>query len=440
MDPLQLLSWARLPFLARSPVPRDLDSVLAVGEEESPRSARVTRAAVQRVWSSVEALYRTGVYPAVQVCIRCRGRVLLDRALGHAAGNAPGDPADGPKVPVTTETPICLFSASKAITAMVIHKLDEQHRIHLDDRVCDYVPEFARHRKQWITLRHVLAHRSGIPAIPPEAMDLELLAQPDKIVDVLCESKLQSRPGQVLAYHAVSGGFLLGEVVRRATGKDIRRVLHDEIVGPLGLRWMSYGVRPRDVERVAENALTGPPLPPPVGMLMKRALGVTYRDAVSISNDPRFLTGIVPAANVVTTARELSTFYQCLLDQGELGGVRVFEPRTVRHATAEQAYREIDLTLGIPLRYGLGLMLGDSIVGIFGPDTPNAFGHLGFTNIFGWADPDREISVALLTTGKPFLSLHAIRLVQLVLEINRAFPKRRRRARKTRAGRRGAEG
>ena len=271
-------------------------------------------------------------------------------------------------------------------------------------------------------------------------MDLELLAQPDKIVDVLCESKLQSRPGQVLAYHAVSGGFLLGEVVRRATGKDIRRVLHDEIVGPLGLRWMSYGVRPRDVERVAENALTGPPLPPPVGMLMKRALGVTYRDAVSISNDPRFLTGIVPAANVVTTARELSTFYQCLLDQGELGGVRVFEPRTVRHATAEQAYREIDLTLGIPLRYGLGLMLGDSIVGIFGPDTPNAFGHLGFTNIFGWADPDREISVALLTTGKPFLSLHAIRLVQLVLEINRAFPKRRRRARKTRAGRRGAEG
>jgi CubicO group peptidase (beta-lactamase class C family) len=423
---LQLLSWARFPLLARSPIPRDLDAVLSVGEEEPPRSARVTRASLERVWHSVQALYRTGVYPAVQIALRCRGHLLLDRALGHAAGNAPDDPPDAPKVLATTDTPFCLFSASKAITAMVMHKLDEQHLIHLDDRVCDYVPEFARHRKQWITLRHVLAHRSGIPAIPPEAMDLELLGQPEKIIDILCDAKPQSRPGQVLAYHAVSGGFVLGEVVRRATGKDIRQVLREEIVQPLGLHWMGYGVRPGDVEKVARNACSGPPLPPPISMLLKRALGVGFRDAVAISNDPRFLTGIVPAANVVATAGELAAFYQCLLDDGELGGVGIFEPRTVRHATAEHAYREIDLTLGIPLRYGLGLMLGDRLVGLFGPDTPNAFGHLGFTNIFGWADPDREISVALLTSGKPFLSLHAIRLVQFMIEINRAFPKRRR--------------
>ncbi len=426
LDPLQLLSWIRLPFLARCPIPRDIASVTSVGDEEPPRSARVTRASLERVWHSVQALYRTGVYPAVQIHLRCRGRVLLDRALGHAAGNAPGDPPDAEKVPVTTATPFCLFSASKAITAMVMHKLDEQHRIHLDDRVCEYVPEFARHGKQWITIRHVLAHRSGIPAIPPEAMDLELLRQPEKIIDVLCDARVQSRPGRVLAYHAVSGGFVLGEVVRRATGKDIRKVLREEITGPLGMRWLGYGVRPREVERVALNARTGPPVPPPIGMLLKRALGVSFQEAVEISNDPRFLTGIVPAANVVATARELGAFYQCLLEEGELDGVRVFEPRTVRHATAEHAYREIDLTLGIPLRYGLGLMLGDGLVGLFGPDTPKAFGHLGFTNIFGWADPDRDIAVALLTSGKPMLSLHAIRLVQFMVEINRAFPKRRR--------------
>ncbi len=429
MDPFQLLSWARIPYLSRSPIPRDLSAVTAVGEEEAPRSARVTRAAVERVWSSVQALYRTGVYPAVQICVRCRGHVLLDRTLGHASGNAPGDPADAPRVLATPDTPFCLFSASKAITAMVIHKLDEQGLVHLEDRVCDYIPEFARHGKQWITLRHVLAHRSGIPAIPPEAMDLELLGSPEKIVDILSETRTQSRPGQVLAYHAISGGFVLGEVVKRVTGKDIGKVLREEIAEPLGMHWMGYGVRARDVERVAENAFTGPPLPPPVGMLMRRALGVTYADAVEISNDPRFLTGIVPAANVVCTARELASFYQCLLDEGELDGVRVFDPRTVRHATAEQAYREIDLTLGIPLRYGLGPMLGDSPIGLFGPDTPRAFGHLGFTNIFGWADPDRDIAVALLTSGKPFLSLHAIRLLQFLFGINQAFPRRGRRRR-----------
>ena len=424
VDPLQLLSWTRLPFLASSPIPRDLDAVTSGGEEESPRSARVTRGAVDGVWKSVQALYRTGVYPAVQVCVRVRGRVVLDRALGHTSGNAPGAPKDAPKVVATTDTPFCLFSATKAVTAMVVHKLDELGMLHLEDRVCDYIPEFARHGKQWITLRHVLAHRAGIPAVPPEALDLELLAEPGKVVDLLCEAETQSRPGHVLAYHAISGGFVLGEVVRRASGQDVRTVLREEIAEPLGARWLGYGVDDRDVERVAENALTGPPLPPPVGLLMKRALGVTHQRAVELSNDPRFLTGIVPAANGVATARELGAFYQCLLDEGEYEGQQVFDPRTVRHATAEQAYREIDLTLGVPLRYGLGLMLGDRPLGLFGPDTPNAFGHLGFTNIFGWADPDRDLSVALLTSGKPFLSLHAIRLVQFLLQINRAFPRR----------------
>jgi hypothetical protein len=69
------------------------------------------------------------------------------------------------------------------------------------------------------------------------------------------------------------------------------------------------------------------------------------------------------------------------------------------------------------------MMLGDSPIGLFGPDTPAAFGHLGFTNIFTWADRERSLAVALLTSGKPVLSLHAIRLVQFLVEINRAFPK-----------------
>jgi CubicO group peptidase (beta-lactamase class C family) len=147
------------------------------------------------------------------------------------------------------------------------------------------------------------------------------------------------------------------------------------------------------------------------------------REAVELSNDPRFLRGIVPSANIVSTAEELSAFYQCLLDGGELNGVRVFDPRTIHHATSEQSYREIDLTLGLPIRYGLGPMLGDDPIGLFGPKTGRAFGHIGFTNIWSWADPERALAVALLTSGKPVLSLHMIRLVQLIVEINRAFPR-----------------
>ena len=422
MDPLELLTRAPFPFLSRCRVPEDLESVTVRGEEARARGT--TRDAVRRVWNATEALYRTGVHPAIQLCVRHRGRVVLSRAIGHARGNAPDDPPDAEKVPVGIDTPFCLYSASKAITAMVIHKLDEERVLHLDDRVCDYIPDFASHGKQWITIRHVLAHRAGIPNVPREAMDLDMLEEPEAVADLLCDSELTWRPGQLVAYHAISGGFVLGEVVRRATGQDIRQVLEKEILAPLDMRWMRYGVAPADVGAVAVDAFTGPPPPPPVGTLLVRALGASMREIVELATDPRFLTGIVPSANTVSNAEELCAFYQCLLNEGELDGVRVFDPRTVWHAVSEQSYREIDLTLMIPLRYGLGLMLGDDPIGIFGPRTPRAFGHLGFTNIWGWADPERQLAVAILTSGKPVLSLHAVRLVQLMIEINAAFPRR----------------
>jgi CubicO group peptidase (beta-lactamase class C family) len=125
----------------------------------------------------------------------------------------------------------------------------------------------------------------------------------------------------------------------------------------------------------------------------------------------------------MTTAYELSAFYQCLLDEGELDGARVFEPSTVRHATTEQSFWEIDFTLIMPLRYGLGFMLGNERIGPFGTDNPYAFGHIGLSNTFSWADPERDLAVALVTTGKPIVSLHAVRLVQFLLEVGKAFPK-----------------
>lgn len=426
MDPFELLTRAPVPFLGRCRVPRDLESVTTVGREAPAREARTSRASVDRVWRCVEALYRTGVHPAIQICVRRRGHVVLHRAIGHASGNAPDDPPDAPLVPVRLDTPFTIFSASKAVTAMVIHKLDEQRAFHLEDRVADFIPEFATHGKHRITIRHVLAHRSGIPNLPPESVDLDLLAYPDRVVEILARAKPSGRPGRWLAYHAVTGGFVLGEIVRRATGRDIRDVLEKEIREPLGVRWLSYGVPREQLDQVVKNACTGPPPPPPVSMLLKRALGVGMREVVDLSNDPRFLMGVIPAANVVTTAEDLSAFYQCLLDEGSYRGNRVFDPRTVRRSTAEHNYWEFDFTLGVPLRYGLGFMLGGEWFSMLGYGNPNAFGHLGYSNIFGWADPDRDISVALLNSGKPVASLHVVRLLQLLFEINRAFPRLRR--------------
>jgi len=417
----------RWPFIASSRVPDDLASVTSIrrAAEVPPRDVGVTAPAVARVWHAVERLYQTGIHPAMQLCVRRRGHVLIDRAIGHAAGNGPKDPDDAKRVLATVDTPFTIFSASKAITAMVIHLLDQRHQIHLEDPVCEYIPEFGTHRKQWITMRHILSHRAGIPNLAPELMDLDNLDDPQRIVRIMCDAEPTSRPGRQLAYHAITGGFILGEVVRRVTGKDIRTFVGEEICRPLGFRWMNYGVARRDVRRVAINYFTGPPPLPPLSTILDRALGVPFRTLVSLSNDPRFLKGTIPSGNIVATADELSRFYQLLLNGGELDGTRIFERRTIRRATAEQSYLEIDFTLGLPFRYSMGFMLGAKTISPYGPDTQYAFGHLGFTNIISWADPERQVAAALMTSGKPLLYPQIIYAIDIMRQIAAACPKDR---------------
>jgi CubicO group peptidase (beta-lactamase class C family) len=417
----------RLPIigdpLRRIRVPGDLDAVTDAGPEADPRDAGMTRDQVEAMWRSARRLYRSGVHPALQLCVRREGHVVLDRAIGHASGNGPRDGREAPKVPVTTDTPFVIFSASKAITAMVVHLLDQRGELHIGDRVADYIPEYARHGKESITIAHVLSHRAGVPNLPGHVMDVENLGDNDLIVEVLCDAHPASRPGKALAYHAISGGFILGEIVRRVTGDGIRTVLAREILDPLGFRFGNYGVAPEDVDLVGRCYATGAPALPPISTVLERALGKPPDAIVEASNDPRFLTGVIPAGNVVASATELSRFFELLRAGGELDGVRIFEPRTIMRARSEQSYRELDLTLGFPTRYGLGFMLGAELLSLFGPGTEQAFGHLGYTNTIGWADPERGLSAALVTSGKPILYPELPDVWALMRRVGRCVPR-----------------
>ena len=399
--------FPRLPFgpdpLRRVRLPRNLASVTTRGEEEPARSAGMTKASVDRIWRAAVDLYRSGVHPAVQLCLRRDGHVLLDRSIGHARGNGPQDPPGAEKVAATPDTPFCVYSTSKAVTALVVHMLDERGALSIEDRVADHIPEYATHGKGEITIGHVLAHRAGVARIPREALDLDNLAERDFLVDILCQVKPTAKPGKMLAYHAVSGGFILGEIVHRVTGKTIREVLAEEILDPLGFRWGNYGVRPEDVAKVGLSYVTGPRLLPPLSSFVTRALGQPLHEVVELSNDPRFLTGIVPSANVVTTANELSRFFELFRLGGEMDGVRVMSPDTLRRALTEQSHLEIDFSLVFPTRFSFGLMLGSQYISLLGRDTQHAFGHLGLINIMGWADPERGLSAGLITSDKPVL-------------------------------------
>lgn len=397
-------------------------STYASHQEVDPRALGLRRSDVDAIWQATLALYRTGHHPAISLCLRRRGEILLKRSVGHTSGNGPEARPDEPLRQATPDTPFCLFSASKAVTAVVIHLLDDRGLLHIDDPVVEYLPDFGRHGKENTTIRHVLTHRSGIASLSEGEEALDLLTRWEDIVDRLCDARPSSVAGRRLAYHALSGGFVLGEIVRRVTGRDIREVLHDELLAPLGFQGMNYGCPPEQLSDVARSAFTGLPVPWPVSHLVRRALGVGLEEAARFANDPRFLTSIVPSGNIVATADEASRFFQMLLNGGHLDGVEVLHPRTLRRARNESSYMEVDFTLIFPVRYGLGFMLGSDRVSLFGSRSSNAFGHLGFMNTLVWADPDRDISVALLTSGKPFLDTHLYSMMQWVRTVTNRIP------------------
>lgn len=423
----QIPTLPRIPGLPdplrRIRLPADLDAVTTVGTEEDAAVVGMAPESVEQIWDGAVDLYRSGVHPAVQVCVRRHGAVVLNRAIGHARGNGPHDPPGSEQVLATPGTPFLIYSGSKAITAFVVHLVAERGALAIDDPVAKYIPGYAANGKGDITIGHVLSHRAGVAGMPREAFDLDRVNDREFLLGVLCSAKPFGKPGEFLAYHAVSGGFILAEVLERATGKDIRTLLSEEIRGPLGLRWTDYGVPSGDMDAVALDYVTGAPTLPPLSQLMTRALGVGLDELVELSSDRRFLTAVVPSANTVTTAEELSRFYEVFRRGGELDGVRIVDASTVRRAITEQSRLELDLSLGFPTRFGYGLMLGAAYISLFGRDTQHAFGHLGFTNMLAWADPQRALSCAVMTNGKPILYPEFPRFYNLMARITSSAPK-----------------
>ena len=397
-------------------VPVDLEAVTDRAEEDH---SEVDSVAVERIWDAARHWYAAGMQPAIQVCLRRNGKVILDRAIGHGWGNGPADPVDAEHIPVRTSTPFCVYSAAKAITTTVTHMLVERGAFSLEDRVCDYLPNYTSHGKDRTTIRHVVTHSAGIPFATGPKPDLKRMDDSEYARDMLGRMKPVYRPGLVHIYHGVTWGPLMREIISAATGRSIRDILADEILGPLGFRWTNYGVAPEDVPLVAPSHVTGKPLPAPIAKAFKTAVGGTPQQIIPFSNTREFLTGVVPSSNTVSNAHELSRFAEILCRGGELDGVRVLSPETLRAATKQARRLRPDLATGLaPMRWGTGYMLGSKRFGPFGRDAAGAFGHTGLTDIAMWADPQRALSVAVISSGKPSGHPEAKRYPALLNTIN----------------------
>lgn len=389
-----------------------------VQREVAPPLAGLSKGAVDSIWSGVESLYRSGAYPAITFCLRRRGQLLLNRSLGYRRGGGPDESRSAAAQLATPDTPICLFSASKAITALLIHKLAEEGGVDLDAPVSRYLPAFSGGGKDDTTIAEVLAHHGGFPMfnIDRRRTAPETLTDWDECLRLICDAPAE-QGGARMAYHAITGGFILGEIIRRVTGAPLTDYLDSRFRQPLGMRYFTYGLEPASRAQVADNYVAGQPVRFPLSMIARRALSVDFDEVVAISNSDYFMDAVIPSGNLFATAEELSRFYQMLLDDGVYRGRRIMRADTIARAIRPACRLRFDHTLKMPMRYSEGLMLGADPVGLYGPMTGRAYGHLGFMNILGWADPQREISVGLLVTGKAILGGHLVPLAQALTTI-----------------------
>jgi CubicO group peptidase (beta-lactamase class C family) len=174
---------------------------------------------------------------------------------------------------------------------------------------------------------------------------------------------------------------------------------------------------------MTSDACTGPKLLWPLKDIFKKALGVSLEEVIQLSNDPRFRTGVVPSANLVATADDICRFFELLVAGGTYEGTRIFSEATVRKAVEPQTPGQIDRMILLPLSYSMGFMLGTEPIGLYGFRCGKAFGHVGLSNILAWADPERDIAVALMNSGKPIFALETAYWPEIVRRISTRIPR-----------------
>jgi CubicO group peptidase (beta-lactamase class C family) len=400
-DPITSL----LPYLntggRRIEMPEDLASISTINTDREcdPASVDMDTAAVEAIWDAVTSYYRTGLHPAISVVVRRRGRIIVSRGIGHAHVGAAGEFSGDHHNLVDVDTPICLYSSSKAITAMIIHKLAEEGLLSINDRVEKHLPLYGIQGKQKTTILDLLNHRAGIHRVPLEDVDQDILFNFDEMVKLLCRLPATTKPGKVQTYHAVTAGYVLGAIAMKVSRETLPALLKRIIADPLGCTHMTFGLPEDRRHEAALSQSTGPGYVPIATEFLRGLVGVDESEVTGAINSEEGMTAVIPAANIYATAEEACRFYQMLLDGGRWEGREVFKPETV--ATATQPGKLVfDRAFKSPMRFTPGFMNGEKLWSVFGFNTPRAFGHLGFINILCWADPDREISAAFLNTGK----------------------------------------
>lgn len=288
-----------------------------------------------------------------------------------------------------------VFSSTKGATAACANLLAQRGQLDLDAPVAEYWPEFAAEGKGAIPVRWLLCHKAGLPYVDHPLSLREVLAW-DPVVDALAAQAPVWEPGSAHGYHAVTYGWLVGEVVRRITGKSLGTFFAEEVAGPLDLEFW-IGLPDDQQDRVAPLVTWSQPKDPDMAALMAQFMGPDtmlgkalggvngiFLSEDGVWNRPEVRAAEIPAANGVTNARSLARMYAGLVGTVEGGPSEpLLAEETIKRATELQT-SGADQVLMLETTFGLGFFVA-SPVARYG--APTSFGHTGAGGSMGFADP-----------------------------------------------------
>jgi len=369
------------------------------------------------------------------VCVYHRGRCVVDIW---------GGVKDETGAPWQRDTMAVSYSTTKGVVSTALHLLADRGLLDYDAPVARYWPEFAQAGKGHVTVRDVLAHRAGLFNIRDLIDGAHRMLDWEHMVEALAAATPARVPAGASAYQALTYGFVVGELIRRISGKPVPRFLADELAGPLGLDGLYIGAPSSELPRAAR--LIGSPARRPrtaddqtafAAERKRRArmFGAIERglrlfghpidlDRAASALAPRGISSFdfscdevlgacIPAANGVFTARSLARMYAALAAGGSLDGVRLMSPATVARATQIQCHGYDQVTI-----FKMYWRLGYHRVGSFRGVPPRAFGHFGWGGSGAWADPDRQLALGFVVntgTGSPVGDLRILRLNTVAL-------------------------
>jgi CubicO group peptidase (beta-lactamase class C family) len=359
----------------------------------SPRLSGFNIDQLKRLSLAIRKNVEADLYDGAAVIVARHGVIGVREAIGFANRAA--------KRPCRLEDVFHILSVTKAFTDVVALSLIEHGELALTTRVTEIIPEFKGKNKDAVTVFHLLTHTAGSPQVLFPVKP-ELMGNLDAVIGSICKLDLVSFPGTAVSYSPLWGHAILGEIVRRldARKRPLRDIFQQELFGPLGMRDTALGLRkdlsPRVVPIVAHDPSYG------------------NMSAAELENHNCFFTeeAEMPWMGCISTADDLFRFAEMLRCNGELGGVRILAPATVRLATSIQTgamvneyhapvMKQHGLRMA-PANIGMDFQIRGKEVGLncMGNFTsPSTFGKFGLGGTGFWVDPERDVTFVFLRSG-----------------------------------------